>query len=155
MRSITVTDLDSKAWTEFPEWARYVVAYVHPLRHPQPEGVPGSVYQVFMSRPAAERWARTLAKSLPARSCTEVGFVLVYAMGPRPMPGRALRSTMGEAAIAYRAIDGGGHVVKDHPIPAGYGVPQLKSCTPDHLRSRITPHACTACEARLCSFNLE
>jgi len=122
MRSITTTDQTS-TWTQVPAWARYAVVYAPPLSYPVTRV---TVHQFFTSKSAAERWALACAKALPPGPATVQGFMLVYAMGARPMGRGLFRTFTGECAVCYRAIDPGGHVVKDHPIPDGYGVAQSR-----------------------------
>lgn len=122
MRSITTTDQTS-TWTTVPLWARYAVVYAPPLAYPATRP---TVHQFFTSKPAAERWALACAKALPAGPVLERGFMLVYAFSGKPAGRRAFRSFQSECSVCYRAIDPGGRMAKDHPVPAGFGVAQSR-----------------------------
>jgi hypothetical protein len=96
-----------------PPWARYLVMVC------QWQDYTDSPSQAFSSRSAAERWCDAASKVLTDER-TEYGpraWLLVYALGAD----RRGRPSFG-GGICYMSRDGGGVLVKRHPIPSGYGV---------------------------------
>jgi hypothetical protein len=99
-----------------PAWARYGVMICH--QHTRPVRPDRDVIQVFSSRYACERWARTVSHEFPSRTGDDLTlWALVYAF---PAHARGLM-TWGAWSICYLSLDPGGVVLKYHAIPDDYG----------------------------------